>query len=648
MNPATAQRLTTPLPSSLLDDYLAHVDGLDLSPRARRDRRVTAARFLDMFGDLHTWMARPAAARVVDLKRSGAWPLVVFAIAGGHVRLDLELAGVKNLTGLGAAIRAADPAGFARAEAAGLALGWGQAWVDTVLDECLAVVLACTGRRIDELDDAVIDAFDTDLTKLMTIPASSRKAYRARLASLRRILFELRITDQPPRRRPWSRSIEQRFDDVAMAGEIRAVLLRYVQTRATVLRPNSVESLINDLLPFAEFLHTHHPQVVSLRQLRRDHVEEFLAFNRHRPWRGRKARAVPVSDSVAQSAVLTLRNMFEDISAWGWAEAPTRQLVFTADIPKLGRPLPRALPPTVDTALMAAAADLPDLFAAVGLQVLRGAGLRVGELLDLECDAILDYGPAGTWLRVPLGKLATERAVPLTPATLAALDTWAAQRAPHRPIPHPRTGRPTHFLFTEHGRRLGATRLRNGLLAAITATGLTDPTGQPLRITPHQLRHTYATELANAGMSLQALMALLGHVTSEMTIRYAHLAPATLNTAYTNAVAGLRPQLPIAAPTRPIIPDKITWLNAEMIKTRLATGYCARHQAAGACDYANICETCDNFTSGPEFAPALASQLADTRALHADAEQRGWADEAQRHQRTATALEEHLRLLQPR
>jgi site-specific recombinase XerD len=415
-----------------------------------------------------------------------------------------------------------------------------------------------------------------------------------------------------------------------------------------VLRPNTVESLINDLLPFAEFLHARHPQVVSLRQLRRDHVEGFLAFNRHRPWRGRKARAVQVSDSVAQSAVLTLRNMFDDIAAWGWAEAPDRQMVFTADIPKLPRPLPRALPPTVDSALMAAVADLPDLFAAVGLQVLRGAGLRVGELLDLECDAVLDYGPAGTWLRVPLGKLATERAVPLNPSTLAALDTWAAQRTAHRPIPHPRTGRPTHFLFTEHGRRLGATRLRNGLLAAITAAGLTDPTGAPLRITPHQLRHTYATELANAGMSLQALMALLGHVTSEMTIRYAHLAPATLNTAYANAVAGLRPALPIAAPTRPIIPDKIAWLNAEMIKTRLGTGYCARHQAAGPCDYANICETCDSFTTGPEFASALASQLADTRAIQADAEQRGWTDEAGRHQRTATALAEHLRLLQPR
>lgn len=57
---------------------------------------------------------------------------------------------------------------------------------------------------------------------------------------------------------------------------------------------------------------------------------------------------------------------------------------------------------------------------------------------------------------------------------------------------------------------------------------------------------------------------------------------------------------------------------------------------------------CDNFTTGPEFAPALTAQLADTRDLQADAQQRGWTDEAQRHQRTATALEDHLRLLRPR
>ena len=63
---------------------------------------------------------------------------------------------------------------------------------------------------------------------------------------------------------------------------------------------------------------------------------------------------------MAQSSVLSLRNMLDDIAAWGWAEAPARRLVFAADVPKLGQPLPRALPPDVDAALMNAVAGLDD------------------------------------------------------------------------------------------------------------------------------------------------------------------------------------------------------------------------------------------------------------------------------------------------
>lgn len=49
-------------------------------------------------------------------------------------------------------------------------------------------------------------------------------------------------------------------------------------------------------------------------------------------------------------------------------------------------------------------------------------------------------------------------------------------------------------------------------------------------VTPHQLRHTYATALVNAGVSLQALMAILGHVSAEMSLRYGHLFDTTVRT----------------------------------------------------------------------------------------------------------------------
>ena len=645
---AAVSRTATAIDHGLLPAYIDHCQRLDLSDRAMRDRLRIAREFLAAHPDLDVWMQRPTQHRLLELRRTGAWPLLVFAIGTGRVRLDLELATTKHLQGLGVIVEGQHAADFAEARAVGLRLGWTSGWVETVLHECLAVILALTGGTITALNTEELQRFEGQLQEMPTVPRSSARAYRARLASLRQMLFELGINDQPPRRGPWGRTLEQRFADVPMADEIRAALLRYVHTRAAVLRPRSVESLVNNLLPFAEFLTAYHRDVADLASLQRSHIEEFLTWNRTRPWRGRKARPRPIGPAVAQSTVLSVRNMLEDIAAWGWADAPTRRLVFAADIPKLDMSLPRALAPNIDTALMMAIANLDDAFARTGLQVLRGTGLRVGELLDLELNAVIDYGPSGTWLRVPLGKLATERSVPLDGPTLAVLDQWATRRGAHRPIPHPRTGRATDFLFTEHGRRLGATRLRNGLLAAVAVADLRAPGGQPMTITPHQLRHTYATTLANAGMSLQALMALLGHVTPEMTIRYATLASPTLRNAYDQAMGTMRRQLTLTPVGRPIVPDKVAWLASEMLKTRVAHGYCSRHESQGACTYANICETCDNYTTAAEFAPALADQLADIQALQTDADQRGWTSEAQRHDRVAQALQGHLGQLQQR
>ena len=91
------------------------------------------------------------------------------------------------------------------------------------------------------------------------------------------------------------------------------------------------------------------------------------------------------------------------------------------------------------------------------------------------------------------------------------------------------------------------------------------------------------------------------------------------------------------------MPSRIDWLHSEMLKTRVAHGYCARELVAGACPYANICEQCDNYVPAAEFATVLEGQLGDVRLLKTDAESRGWDSEADRHGRVITALKEHLR-----
>lgn len=373
-------------------------------------------------------------------------------------------------------------------------------------------------------------------------------------------------------------------------------------------------------------------------------MEGFLTYNHGRPWRGRLARDQPVSPAVSKRTVIDLRCFLDDLTLWGWAERPPGRLLLASDIPRLDRPLPRALAPDVDRDLMAAANQLDDSFARIGLTLLRGTGIRLGELLDLELDCVWDSPSHGSWLKVPLGKLGTERTVPLDAATLAALDEWMSLRGPQRALPHPRLNRPADFLFVERGQRLSAYRLRHGLDAAAAAAGLRGHDGQPLHVTPHQLRHTYATTLVNAGMSLQALMALLGHVTTEMTLRYASLAAPTIRTAYEEAMGKARTRLAltIAPVGKPLVPNRVEWLRGEMLKTRVAHGYCSRQLAAQACPYANICEQCDNFVTTTEFIPALQAQLADVTALRDDAAERGWDTELARHARVITSIQGHL------
>ncbi len=156
----------------LMNDYLGYLRISGLGERAVRDRVRIARDFLDHHPDLQDWMTLPVTSRVSELKRTGAWPLICHAAGTGQVRLDLALIGAKHLAGLARAVEARDPAGFAAARAAGSRLGWKASSTETVLGECLAVLLAWRGGQVADLTTAVVDAFDAELAACMTIPSS--------------------------------------------------------------------------------------------------------------------------------------------------------------------------------------------------------------------------------------------------------------------------------------------------------------------------------------------------------------------------------------------------------------------------------------------------------------------------------------------
>ena len=124
------------------------------------------------------------------------------------------------------------------------------------------------------------------------------------------------------------------------------------------------------------------------------------------------------------------------------------------------------------------------------------------------------------------------------------------------------------------------------------------------------------------------------HQTAAMSLRYGRLFDATVRADYERALAQAKahlggPVLSTADAARlPILGD---WKDASAIKARMAGGYCIRTPAQGSCAYANICEHCPNYRSDPTFLPILAAQKTEAEKLAADAQARGWIDEADRH-----------------
>ena len=636
--------------TELIAAYDAHVDTVMCCASVRFARRRSARRFVDRFPDPAVWMRRPTAARLMDLHRLKAWPFVSWCFVHRHLVPDVELLLAKP-AGCGLPVEWAEhePDNLAAVAEAAAVLGWSSNWQRQVGLLAASTICLHVGKRVRQLTEDDFAAVLEQLDGSAALSVSARHHARHRLFALQQACYQLGSLTTPPRQ-----SGPVAVGPLVHAAGVRQPLIRtevvrYVQTITTTLRPYTVAGRTKALRVFFDYLADHHPEVTRLEEIERTrHIEPYLAWARNRPWRGKNREHRTIGVVVFHQDVVDLRCFFEDIAGWGWSSAPPRRLLFYADIPRTPDALPRALTPDVDRALRTAVANLDDALVRTGLLLLRATGMRIGELLDLELDCLLDFAGHGTWLRVPVGKLNSERMVPLDPDTVQVIDAWIAKRGRQRALPHPRDGRLTEFLFLEHGRRPTSFRLRKGLLDAVAAAELRGRDGQLLHVTPHQLRHTFGTSLINGGIGLPALMALMGHVTPEMTLRYAKLATPTIRSAYQAAMDKVRAGqlLPLTAVNAALpVPDKVAWLHAEMLKTRLAHGFCARPKAAGPCPYANICEQCDFFVPDPAGTTTISAQLDDVRALQADAQARGWDDEAARHRRVAASLDQHLKRL---
>jgi len=204
--------------------------------------------------------------------------------------------------------------------------------------------------------------------------------------------------------------------------------------------------------------------------------------------------------------VIRLRRILEEL-AWTQGISLLTRLIRSDDIPRADQYLPRPLTPEQDRLIQQELVRRDDLVSNA-LLLLRHTGMRIGECLDLPWDCLRCIGQDQWAIHVPLGKLQTERLVPVDSFVCRIVHRLRLLRAQY---PHAAEG----FLLARPRSRVTlGFRLRTALHEIAAAVGI------KTRIVPHQFRHSFGTEMLRAGVSLPVLMKLLGHKTPNMTMRY--------------------------------------------------------------------------------------------------------------------------------
>jgi integrase len=277
----------------------------------------------------------------------------------------------------------------------------------------------------------------------------------------------------------------------------------------------AVDSLIGALAPdsariyrgtarnFLTYLATDHPEICSLDQLRRDpHVLGWLSRLR--------SQNPPLALAFYINRLIHLRRTLEELARI--AQLPElAQLLRREDAPRTPQRMPRALTAQQDQLLQQELLRRNDLGANFFL-LLRHTGMRIGEGTDLAFDCLYSSSKDQRTIHVPLGKLKTERMVPVDSFVCALVQRLRFFRSFD---PLPADGR---LLARPRSKQTLIRNLRAYLHEVCAAAGI------PTRVVPHQLRHTYATDMLRAGVSFPALMKLLGHTCPDMTMLYLDVA----------------------------------------------------------------------------------------------------------------------------
>jgi integrase len=326
---------------------------------------------------------------------------------------------------------------------------------------------------------------------------------------------------------------------------------------------------------------------------------------------------------------------------------PANAAIFAEDYPKRGARLPRALAEHVMTQVEQPANldrwDNPT-YRLITLILMR-CGLRVYDAVTLAYDCVAYDADGAPYLRYHNHKMKREALVPIDAELRQQIDDQQ-QRCRQRwpggtPVLFPR---PTANLGGH--RPIAGNTYRAALYQWLHRCDVRDEHGQPIRLVPHQWRHTLGTRLINRDVPQEVVRRLLDHDSAEMTSHYARLHDTTVRRHWEQArKVNISGDTVTFDPNGPLA--EATWAKQRLSRATqaLPNGYCGL-PLVQSCPHANSCLTCPMFLTTADFLPHHRQQHQQTLQIISAAEARGHTRMVEMNQQVASNLEKIISALQ--
>jgi len=392
------------------------------------------------------------------------------------------------------------------------------------------------------------------------------------------------------------------------------------------------------LAHFGSWLAGQDKDAAGIKGITRPLLERYLAAL-HAEFGGRKLQREHIEN---------LNGFLTAVHQHEWDPAlPASAMIFPEDYPKRGERLPRALAEHVMAQIEDPASldRWDDPGRRLITLILIRCGLRIGDACKLPSDCIVRDGDGQPYLRYYNHKMKREALVPVDDELVTEIGRQRQRNAARwpggTPVLFPRPTKNIDGSVPANG-----DAYRGGLRRWLARCDIRDQDGSPIRLTPHQFRHSLGTTLINRDVPQHVVQKILDHETPEMTAHYARLTDTTVRRHWEAArKVNARGETVSLDPAGPLA--EAAWAKQQLSRATqaLPNGYC-QLPVVKTCPHANSCLTCPMFLTTAEFLPQHHAQRKQTLQIITTAEANGHARLAEMNRQVAVNLDNIITALE--